>query len=153
MSWFKTPIFPHQHKSNFFINFFKEYIISKESYMKHTTIQMKTHQKTWTHTQTQWQTQKMRHTNESYNNPPHYHHHHHTCGKQNLTQSKTKDMSHAYLIFKKTQVHRIILVALHQLLTTYLAICLHNIHTNTYAYIHTYLHLYLHTYLLIFIHI
>lgn len=36
--------------------------------MKHTTIQIKTHQNTWTGTQTQWQTKKMRHAKESHYN-------------------------------------------------------------------------------------
>lgn len=66
--------------------------------MKHTTIQMKTHQNTWTGTQTQWQTKNMRHRKESHYNLPYYRHHHHTCEKQNLTQSKRKDMSPAYHI-------------------------------------------------------
>jgi hypothetical protein len=108
--------------------------------MKHTTTRMKTDQNRWTGTQTQWQTKKMRHTKESHYNLPYYRHHHDTCDKQNLTQSKTKDMSHAYLIFKKTQVHRIIFVALHQLLTAYLAIYLP-------TYLPNHLHICIHTHL------
>jgi hypothetical protein len=65
-------------------------------------------------------------------------------------------MSHAYLIFKKTQVHRIILVALHQLLTAYLAITLPTylpiqlhicIHTHLPASILTYISTYIYTYI------
>ncbi len=80
--------------------------------------------------------------------------HRHNDKQKNLTQSKTKDMSHAYLIFQKTQVHRIIFVALHQLLTAYLAIYLPTyLPIHLHLYIQTYMHTYTPTYIYTYIHI